>query len=91
MSDLVERMRDRDNNPFNGGELMLEGAARIEELEALRDTSIAAARIKKLEAENEKLRAMVIEQIQMADQPLEYRLNTVKRAQVLLDALEDKP
>ena len=35
---------------------------RIEELEALRDTSIAAARIKKLEAQNERLQEF-IEQI----------------------------
>lgn len=46
-------------------------------------------RIEQLEAALRKTKDMIIEQIQMADQPFEYRNNTINRAQVLLSSLRD--
>lgn len=46
--------------------------------------------IRTLRTEGDKLKAMVIEFINMTGQPLEYRRNSVKRAQALLNTVSGK-
>ena len=70
----------------NGGKV-LEDEQRIAELEALRSTGIASARIRKLEAENERLRS-ALEQLRMAES--EAVRNHVEAALAAVEGKDDE-